>query len=354
MFKFKRKRTKKLGLPPGEVVHVGEIPQEPGFISHIEFDQTRCEEKRYPLSEMPKVKLRPYSMQWIDVTGLHQTDLIMELGHQFNWHFLVMEDIVNTDHQPKLEEFEDYIFCILKFLTYHTESREIREEHYALVMGENYVVTFHEQENPILTTLSKRIKLSKSKFRRNQSDYLAYAIIDVIVDYYYQVLEQVGERIVQVDHELISHPTEATLNEVYRLRQENLFFRRMVWPLKDLTFQLIKCEGKLLDDDNAVYWRDLQDHVNQIIEHASMSRETIMNMLDMYMSQVSQRLNEIMKVLTLFASIFIPLTFIAGVYGMNFAYMPELNWKYGYLMVWGVMLAVVGGMLYFFKRKRWF
>jgi magnesium transporter len=299
------------------------------------------------------------TITWINVDGLHEVSSISDIGKCFDIHPLIIEDIVNTEQRPKTDIFDDYIFIVLKMHSWEEKTKEIGVEQVSLIFGQNFVLTFQEREGDVFETVRNRIRNGKGKIRGLKADYLAYVLIDAVVDNYFKVLESVGDEIEYIEEELLRNPTSQTLNKIHVLKREIIFLRKSVWPLREIINKVEREDTALIQASTDIYLRDLYDHTIQIIDTVETFGDVISGMLDVYLSSVSNRLNEIMKVLTVFAAIFIPLTFIAGIYGMNFdtkaspLNMPELNWYYGYPFSLGIMAIIGISLFIFFKRKGW-
>ena len=351
--KFIKKISKKKGLPPGTLMLVGEKKAYEVGIRIFDNDQTEFEEKEVKEIEDCFPYKEKTTATWINLDGIHDLENIEKLGKHFDFNPLVLEDIVNTDHRPKLENFEDYLFIVLKMLHYDREKDEIGANQVSLILGKNYVVSFQEHKSDVFDPVIARIRKGKNRLRKMGSDYLAYALIDTIVDNYFAVLEKIGDRLEDLEQELISSPTENTLGLIYRLKKEMLFMRKSVWPLREVVGGLQREELDLIDDKTIPFIRDAYDHTIQVIDTIETFRDLLSGMLDMYLSSISNRMNSVMKVLTIIATIFIPLTFIAGIYGMNFENMPELHWEMGYFFALALMVSIGVVMLAFFKKKSW-
>ncbi len=351
MLKMIKKRSKKAGLPPGSLVYVGEKKAEEVTISIIDYDKKNFEERTVENVEDCFPFKDTSSVTWINIVGLHEVSIIDRIGKQFGLHPLVLEDILNTEQRPKIEDFDDHIFIVAKML--YCKENKIDSEQISIILGPNYVLTFQEREGDVFDAVRKRIKESKGKIRKLGSDYLAYTLIDAIVDNYFLMLEKIGETIERLEEELLEDPTPETLNTIHSLKRELIFLRKSVWPLREVINTIYKGESKLISDTTQIYLRDVYDHTIQVIDTIETFRDMVSGMLEVYLSSVSNRMNEVMKVLTIIATIFIPLTFIAGVYGMNFQYMPELGLWWAYPAVWTVMLATGVTMLIYFRKKRW-
>jgi len=293
------------------------------------------------------------SVSWINLDGIHDIQLLEKFGQVFNLHPLALEDILNTQHRPKIEEFEGYNLVILKMLSFNPEESRIEAEQISLVLGPRYVLSFQERSGDVFDGLRERLRRSNGRIRQRGADYLLYGMLDSIVDSYFQILEQMGDQLAELEESLTRDPDEECLYRIQHFKRELVTLRKSVWPLREVINELQRGEVPMIEDSTAVFLRDLYDHTIQVLDTVEIFRDTVSGMLDIYLSSVSNRMNEVMKVLTIMATIFIPLTFIAGIYGMNFAYMPELQWRYGYAMVWGVMILCLAGMFWFFRRRRW-
>lgn len=338
---------------PGTIGYVGKTRDERVALHLIDYDELNLTEKDVDsVAECLPFKGRP-TVTWLNITGVHDTGIIEDVGKHFGIHPLVLEDIANTTQRPKMEEYEDYIYVVLKMAYADDAGKEIVLEQISLIVGKTYVISFQEKPGDVLEPLRNRIRNSKGRVRRNGSDYLAYAIIDAIIDHYFTILELVGEQIEDLEDRLISQPDQSTLNDIYRLKQELVFLRKSIWPTREVASSLQRSEHELIGQSVGVYFRDVYDHTIQVVETVETFRDMASGMLDLYLSTISNRMNEVMKVLTIFAAIFIPLTFAAGIYGMNFDYMPELHWRWGYFAALGVMASVAIIMIVYFKKRRW-
>jgi magnesium transporter len=290
---------------------------------------------------------------WVNVSGVHETEVLEQLGELLSLHPLVLEDIANTSHRAKIEEYEDSLFIIMKMVSYQTHSSQIVLEQMSIILMPQLVVTFQEVDGDPLNPVRARLRSGKGRLRKSGSDYLTYAIMDAVIDYYYTALEQLGEQIEEVETRLVSHPTHHTLTSIYKLKHELMYMRKSIWPARDMIGQLMRLEHPIIGETLHVYLRDIYDHTVQIVETTETLRDMASSMLDLYLSTVSQRLNEVMKILTIFSAIFIPLTFITSLYGMNFKYMPELDFRYGYFVLIGVLVMITIGLFIFFRKKKW-
>ncbi len=348
-----KRRLKKAGSTPGTLTHVGEKKIDQVKIDLIDYDQDNILEKRVEkISECFPFKTRP-TVTWININGLHEIDIIRELGNHFDIHPLVLEDILNTEQRPKLEDMESYVFITLKMLSYDDATNGITIEQVSLILGPNFVISFQEREGDVFDPVRERLRNLKGKIRKRGTDYLAYALIDSIVDHYFLVLEKFSNRIEELEDELVTHPRTETLQTIHNLKREMIFLRKSVWPLREVISAMERGGSSLIEESTQIFLRDVYDHTIQVIDTIESLRDMVSGMLDTYLSSISNRMNEVMKVLTIIATIFIPLTFIAGIYGMNFEYMPELTWRWSYFVVWIFMIAVGLAMFVYFRRRRW-
>jgi magnesium transporter len=267
---------------------------------------------------------------------------------------LILEDILNTDQRPKIENFDDYVYFVLKMIDYDKNSRLFLFDQVSMILGKNYLISVQEKPLQDYDQIRSRIKNNVGKIRNHKTDYLAYLLTDVIVDNYFTVLDKISERIETLENKLVVNPTQKTLRAIYGLKREMLFLRKAVWPLRDVINKLERDDIQLINDSTKIYFRDIYDHIIQIIDTIETYREMISGMLEIYLSSISNRLNEVMKILTIISTIFIPVTFIASIYGMNFRFMPEINWKWSYFAVWAVIIGIAVYMIIYFKRKKWF
>lgn len=290
---------------------------------------------------------------WINVNGLNNTKAIERLGNQYKLHPLIQEDIVSVNQRPKIDEYQDYLFIVFKMLHYN-DNGEFVNEHVSLVIGDDYVLTFQEADGDVFDGLRSRLENAKGRVRNAGADYLMFGILDAVIDNYFNVIEVMSDKIEMIEDQLFENQIEDDITkDIQELKKEILKIRRAVFPLREVINRLEKTETHLIEERTNNYIRDLYDHIIQVSESVDIYREMIWGLMDMYMTTISNKMNEVMKVLTIMASIFIPLTFMAGIYGMNFEYIPELQFKYGYFIFWGVMIAVFVGMLLYFKRKKW-
>ena len=340
-----------VGAPPGTLYYSGEERTDKIKITLIEYNDTEYfEEQYFDLAECLS-HVKPNMIKWINVEGLHDTDLIEKLGKFYNIHPLTLEDIVNVDQRSKFEDFEHYVVSIMRMINYTTE---VESEQLAIVLCENTVISFQEPHGgDAFDIIRNRLRTCKGRVRKLGGDYLAYALMDAVVDCYFTAIEKIGDRIEVIEEEIISDSDKKSILELYRLKREMIYLRKQVWPMRDLINNMIRSETKLIHASSDIYLRDLSDHVTRIIDTVETYRDLLSGIMDIYLSTNANKMNEVMKVLTIMSSIFIPITFMVGVYGMNFDNMPELKTQHGYYVLWGVMLSTVIGLLVYFKRKKW-
>jgi magnesium transporter len=349
-----KKRRSALGQPPGTLIHVGEEKARAVKLTVINYNEDGCTEQvidsveeSYPYIERP-------SITWLNIDGLHDVELFNKLGEHFNIHPLVLEDILNTEQRPKLEDFDHYLYIIVKMITYDNEKDSIELEQVSMILGPSFVISFQEKEGDVFDIVRDRIKKRKGRICKMGADYLAYSLIDTIVDNYFLVMERIGERIGFLEDQLLEDPDSNVSHKLHALKRELLYLRNSVWPLREISNGLGRVDSDLVHKSTGIFLRDLYDHSVQVLDSVEIFREMLTGLLDTYLTSLSTKMNYTIKVLTIFATIFIPLTFITGVYGMNFKFMPELSWRWGYPTVWGVMVTAATFMIVYFKKKKWF
>jgi magnesium transporter len=341
------------GLAPGTPIHIGERRAESAKITVFNYDASTVRERRLGSVEECRECRDSKGVLWINIDGIHDISVVETVGRLFGIHPLVQEDIVNANQRPKLEEYDNYLFAIVKMLYEETASGILQTEQVSIIVAPKIVISFQEKEGDVFHPVRERLRTGKGIVRQRGSDYLAYCLIDAIVDHYYQIMEKLEDRIMPLEKVVVDDPQPRVLQTIHDLKSDLVFLRRSLWPLREMLARLYREPLPLIQQDTRPFLRDVHDHTIQIIEILESFQEIVSGMMDIYMSSISNRMNSIMKVLTIIATIFIPLTFIAGVYGMNFKHMPELAWRWGYPAVWGVMILVFVGMLIFFKRKKW-
>ena len=353
MPKLVKKRSKKIGLPPGTLIHIGDKKVENVEITLINYDKAQYQEREIKKIEECFPFKDKSAVTWININGIHDVEIMGKIGEYVGLHPLLLEDIMNTDQRPKIEDFGDYIFIILKMIYYNEKKHEIEIEQVSLILGLNFVISFQEREGDVFNSIRERIRRGKGKMRKSGADYLAYTLIDAIVDNYFVILEGTGEKIEEMEEKLVANPTPNTLQGIHNLKRDMIFLRKSVWPLREVISGLKRTESSLIEESTDIYLRDVYDHSIQVIDTIETFRDMISGMLDIYLSSISNKMNEVMKVLTIIATIFIPLTFIAGIYGMNFVYIPELQLRWGYFAALFIMAVVSIIMLIYFRKKKW-
>ena len=349
-----KKTSRKAGLSPGTLVHVGERKVEDTKISIMDYDEANLREMTVDTIENCGQFMETDSVSWINISGIHDVDMIQKLGTCFNLHSLVLEDILNTEQRPKMDDFDDYILLILKMAYPDADHQVIQYEQISLIIGPNYVISLQEVEKDVFDSVRERIRKGKGRIRRSGSDYLSHALMDMVVDSYFKILEGLGEKIETLQDAVIEDPEPSLLAVIQSLKKEALFLRKSIWPLREIINTLTRGESELIREDTVIFLRDVYDHTIHIIETIETFRDMLSGTLDIYLSNVSNRMNEVMKVLTIIATIFIPMTFIAGIYGMNFKYMPELEWAWSYPILMLALFGMFLVMIFWFKRKKWF
>lgn len=349
--------NQQLGTAPGTLMYVGPEIHHSTKLRRIEFntDSIRVDTSGHiracvlPDEQAPEVT-------WLDVDGIHEPQVIAGIGEQYHLHPLLLEDVLNTGQKPKLDEYDNSVlFLTVKMLHVRADGLEIEQEHVSFVLGPRYIISFQEERTEdIFTLVLTRLQASAGKTRRAGADYLLYSLLDLIVDNYFSILETVGATLDALEERIIDNTADrSSLTEIYTLRREMALMRRDIWPLRDMIGQLLRDESSLIDRQTLPYFRDLNDHITQVIETVDSNREVLASLLDVYLSAAGNRMNAVMKILTIFSAIFMPITFLAGVYGMNFDVMPELHTRTGYFWVLGAMAATVVGEIIYFKRRGW-
>lgn len=345
--------SRKAGLAPGTPVFIGEQKRETVRLDIIDYSAEHFVERiDVPLDECARLKDAP-SVTWINMNGIHDIEQVQALGTRFGLHALTFEDIVNTVQRPKIEQFDDYLFIVLKMITADPATHDLRIEHVSLILGEGFVLSFLEDVGDVFDGVRERLRAGKGRMRKTAGDYLAYALMDAIVDQYFSVLEMIGDHTEALGDQVIENPQVEHMHEIHRIKRLLLTLRKSVWPLREEIAAVEKSDSELVSDSTRPFLRDLYDHTIHVIEMVETQRDILGGLHDTYLAGVTHRMNEVMKVLTIIATIFIPLTFIVGIYGMNFEHMPELSWRWGYFGVLGVMTGIGFGMLWAFRRRGW-
>lgn len=366
-----RSSTRKAGLSPGTVVFTGKRRAERTRITVTDFDPERLEETEVKGAEGCVPYRDSPTVSWVDLVGLRDVAVLEQLGLLFSIHPLVLEDIAHTTQRPKLEEHGDSLFIVLRAIVpvpgspdastdgetgaaEDDSSAAANEEQVSLILGRHCLLTFREQPSPLFDAVRQRIRASRGRIRRMGVDYLAYTLMDAVVDHYFIVLEAIAEELDDVEEALLENPGPQLLQRLHTLRKRVMRVRRAAWPIRDMLNTALRGESDLFDEATLPYLRDLQDHTLQVIDIVENFRDVLTSLMDVYLSSLSQRTNEVMKVLTVIATVFIPLTFVAGVYGMNFKFMPELQWHWSYAAFWVAMAVITAIQVYYMRRKGWF
>jgi magnesium transporter len=354
MTKSLNNASEKSGLPPGSLIHVGDVHESVTRMSVIDYSKENIEEQEIEsVDDILKYK-DSNTVTWVIIEGLTNVTIVERIGAIFGIHNLVLEDILNTHQRPKFEEYDDHLYIVLKSLLTENERFTVAYEQISLLVLKNFVFVFKEKTDDLFKPVQQRLKTSKGRLRSLGSDYLTYAILDTIVDQNFIIIDSLDDAITSVEDSLLtSEPTQDTLHTIQMLKREIISIRRNVSPIRELMSGMLRSESDLINEKTHIYLRDVSDHAIRVIESIELYREILTGLLDIYISSVSNKMNEVMKVLTVFASIFIPLTFLAGIYGMNFEYMPELKWKWAYPVLWAVFVSIPVVLLIYFKRKKW-
>ncbi len=354
MARFLKKRHQSKGQSPGSLIFIGQKKTDSVQIRVIDYDAGSLKER-----ELSGIKdglhfKKTDTVTWLNINGLHDTEIIKDVGQAFDMHPLVMEDILNTGQRPKIEEFEHYIFIVLKMIRYDGNSGMIINEQLSMVLGKNFLLTFQEQSGDVFDPVRERIRRNNSRIRGSGTDYLAYALLDTVVDNYIYTIELIGEKIEDLEEEVLSGQDPSIMEKINGFQRETNYLRKSIRPAREAIFHMSRIDSQLFAEQTLPFLKDLQDLINQATEAIDAYRDLLTDQLNIYNSVMANRMNDIMKVLTIFAAIFIPLTFIAGIYGTNFEYLPELHYKYSYFVFWAVLIVLAGALLIFFKRKGWF
>ena len=346
-------RRGKAGLPPGTPVHLGTVSAKTPRATVIRYNADGVSEATLDAPHSIGSENDDSVVTWLNIEGLHDVSYVSNICTAFGIHPLVQEDIVNTDQRPKVDEYPGHLFLIVKMLQSAANGTEIAAEQVSLVLLPNTVITFQERTGDVFDTIRDRIRKGKGVVRQHGADYLGYCLLDAIVDHYFLLLERIEDRIVPLEDAVIAEPTPEHMRTIQHLKRDIIFLRRSLWPLREMVSRLYRDKTPFIADETRVFLRDLYDHVIHVVDVLESFHEIVTGVLEIYLSSISNRMNNVMKVLTIISTIFIPLTFIAGVYGMNFLFMPELEWRYAYPAVLGVMVGIVAFMIRFFRKKGW-
>lgn len=354
MVKFLTNIKSKIGRSPGTLIYTGIVPPTPTEIRFIKYNIDELEISDDVNPKELKSKIDEHKINWVNVDGMQDLSIIESIGNMFGIHYLTLEDMLNTNQLPKFEQFGEYIYFSFKNLVYDKQANEITHEHLNLILKENVILSFREQRGDIFGEIRPRLKRESSRSRERGADFLYYVLIDTVIDNYYLTIEELTDKINEIELELLENPTKKTYEKITHHKRSLVMIRKAIYPLKEALRKLSSAESPLIDPNTQRFFNDVNDHLHNVIENIEIMRELLNSYNDTYMSILSNRANSIMMTLTIIATIFIPLTFIAGVYGMNFKYMPELEWKYGYFIIMGLMFMMGISMYIYMKRKKWF
>jgi len=356
MSRFTKKLSIKTGLPPGSLVHIGREFSQDTLIEVFDYNAEGFKEYKFNQNAIQQFELLPLvgkdEVRWVNVNGLNKLNIIESICKFYNIHSLVMEDILNTAQRPKIEDYDSYLYIVAKMI-YFDHSTMI-DEQLSIILGNGYIISFGEREGDAFKQIRERIRKNSIHIRKSGADYLAYSMLDAVVDGYFDVLENLGDKIDEAEEELLDNPTIDSLHKIRELKKDLLYMHKSIWPLREVASWMERNENNIIKNPTQIYIKDIYDHIIQAIDTTETFKELLAGLMDIYLSSISNKMNEIMKVLTIISTMFIPLTFLAGLYGMNFKYMPELEWRWGYGAVIVVMVAIAIAMIMYFKRKRWF
>lgn len=353
MARFFKNREVNKGLAPGSLVFIGNRKLENTRIRLIDFDNTNLKEQELEDISQGTKYIETNTVTWINIDGLHDLEIINKVGKIFDLHPLLLEDILNTGQRPKMEEFDNCLFLVLKMLRYDDEKQIILSEQLSMIIGRTFLITFQERVGDVFEPVRERIRKKRGRIRASGIDYLAYALLDTVVDNYIYLISKLGEKIEDIEVGILEETSAKTLEKISNYKREMSYIRKSVRPTREYIAKLTRLESEFIREETNPFLNDLLDLITQATEAIDTYREMLSDQLNIYNSSISNKMNDIMKILTIFAAIFIPLTFIAGIYGTNFEYLPELHFKYSYFIFLGIMVTIAIGMLFFFKRKGW-
>ncbi|NQV49080.1 MAG: magnesium/cobalt transporter CorA [Candidatus Marinimicrobia bacterium] len=353
MARFLKKSAATIGQSPGALVFIGEQKVEEVTIKVIDYDSQHLTEQDLQDIQVGIPYKDTESVTWLNFNGVHDTDLIRQVGNGFGLHALVMDDIVNTGQRPKMDEYDDYLYFGIKMMRFDEGTEEIKSEQLSMVLGSNILLTFQERPGDVFDPVRDRIRKQKGRIRKVGIDYLAYALLDIIVANYSSIIERLGERIEEIENSILTNPSQDLLAQINNYKREMNYLRKTIRPVREFMQRIVRLDSDLIQLDTLPFLKDLLDLANQSVDVIDVYRDMLSDHLNIYNTSVNNRLNEIMKVLTIFSAIFIPLTFVAGIYGTNFDYLPELHFRYSYFIMWGVFLTASAVMVRFFRKKRW-
>jgi magnesium transporter len=351
--RFIPKSLTEAGSSPGTLVHVGDQKTDAVQVHLFHYDAQTLIEKPLDRVEAALPLVQSATTTWVNINGIHDTAFMEHVGACFGLHALTLEDVLNTTQRPKTEAYDDYLFVVVKMLSYDAPTDRIASEQISLILKKDLLISFQEAPGDRFDPVRARIRKGKGRIRTAGCDYLAYALLDALVDNYFEILEKLGERLERLETIIDAGPNAGILEAIHGIRRNLILFRKQVWPMREIILHFLKNDAPLIGETTALFMRDVYDHTIQTIDTIESFRDILSGMQDLYLSIISNRMNEVMKLLTIIATIFIPLTFVAGIYGMNFVYMPELNWRWGYPFSWAIFIAIAAGMLVYFRHKKW-
>lgn len=349
----RRLKIKDAGLPPGTPVYTGTQEKRLAIINITGYNETEVHHDILKDPENAKSQIKPDYVNWINLDNISDVETLESIGKSFNLHPLLIEDVLNVRQRPKIEDYPGYTFIVLKMLYLNKSTKEIEKEQISLILTDSSVITFQEKAGDVFDQVRDRIEKGKGKIRKMGPDYLLYTLMDAVIDNYFIILETLSDQIEDLEDELISNPDPDTIKDINRFKRYTISLRKSIWPLREVITGFTRLDPETVSEETRIYIRDLYDHTIQVIDTVETFRDMLSGMLDIYLSSISNKMNEVMKVLTIIATIFIPLTFVTGLYGMNFEYMPELDWPWAYPVVWGLMGVIVIVMVIYFKKKKW-
>ncbi len=354
MARFLKNKSVALGNIPGDPVFIGDKKMEKTEIHIIEYDKNEIKEYDLEAKDITTLTLNKNKNTWININGLHDIEMLRSLADVFHIHMLTQEDIVNTGQRSKIEEYDNYLYFVMKMLQIDKNNLLVQSEQLSLILGENFLITFQERTGDVFTSVRNRLRKQKGRVRKMDTDYLAYSLLDCIIDRYMVIIEHFGEDIENIENAIQDNPDKSILNKIYDYKREMNYLRKTIRPVKECVSGFSRLDSDIINEKTLPFTKDLLDSVTQSLEIIDAYRDMLSDHLNIYSTNINNRLNEIMKILTIFSAIFIPLTFIAGIYGTNFDFLPELHFKYAYPIFWAILLLIAGLMLRFFKRKNWF
>ena len=354
MARFLKTKKENIGLPPDAIQLIGEKKSDYIRLRLFDFDPNHIEEREVKNIKEVTTFEKQNTTSWFNIDGLHDDKIMQEIAGSFDLSSYIISDIMNTHARPKIQEYDNCIYISVKMLQYDETNKEISSENLVLILKENILLTFQEKVGDVFEPIRERLRKNRKRIRSSGPDYLAFSILDVVIDNYIYIISRIGEKIEDLDDELINNPSTSILEQITHLKEEVNFLRKSIKPCREMILSLVKMDSELLEENTFIHLKELQDNIKLADESAESYREILSDQLSIFHTTVSSRLNDILKFLTIFSVIFIPLTFIAGVYGTNFDYMPELGYKYAYFIMWGVMIIVAATMIVYFKKKKWF